>query len=58
VGVNLRSSVNHFPQGLQHFWIRLAAIRVRILFLIPQTDCNNSKIFVAVENRGIIDVVP
>ena len=41
MGVNLRSSLNHFPQGLQHFWIGLAAIGVRVLFLIPQTDCNN-----------------
>ncbi len=34
----LRSALNHFPQGLQHSWIDIAAIGVGILFLIPQTD--------------------
>jgi hypothetical protein len=34
----LRSALNHFPQGLQHSWIGIAAIGVGILFLIPQTD--------------------
>ena len=41
MSVNLRSSLNHFPQGLQDFWIGLAAIGVRVLFLIPQTDCKD-----------------
>src|SRR3972149_6624214 len=39
-GVNLRGSLNHFPQGLQHCWIGPAVIRFRVLFLIPQTDCD------------------
>ena len=41
MGVNLRSSLNHLPQGLQHCWIGLAAVGVRVLFLIPQTDCKD-----------------
>ena len=38
MGLNLRSSLNHFRQGLLHFWIGSAAIGFRILFLIPEAD--------------------
>jgi hypothetical protein len=41
MGVNFRNSLNHSSQLLQHFWIGLATIGVRILFLISQTNCNN-----------------
>src|SRR5713226_190129 len=37
-GANLRRALNHFTQGLQQFRIGVAAIAVRILFLVPQTD--------------------
>jgi hypothetical protein len=35
---NLRSTVDHFRQGLQHFWIAAAEIGFRVLFLVPKTD--------------------
>src|SRR5258707_11327671 len=38
VGANLRCSLNHLRQGLQHSWIGIAAIGLGVLFLIPQTD--------------------
>src|SRR5712692_2425323 len=37
-GANLRRALNHLTQGLQHFGIGVAAIAVRILFFVPQTD--------------------
>jgi hypothetical protein len=37
-GPNLRSAFNHVRHGLQHCWIGSPAIRVRVLFLVPQTD--------------------
>src|SRR2546425_3487698 len=39
-GLNLRRSVKHFRQGLQHLCITSAAIGVRVLLLIPETDSN------------------
>ena len=38
IGLNLRSSFNHFRQGLLDFRIGSAVIGFRVLFLIPQTD--------------------
>src|SRR2546426_4202758 len=38
VGLNLRRSLNHGREVLQHFGIGVAAIGVRVLFPIPQTD--------------------
>ncbi len=38
IGLNLRSSLNNFRQGLQHCWIGFAGISFRVLFLVPQTD--------------------
>src|SRR5579864_577535 len=35
---DLRSTVYHFRQGLQHFWIAAAKIGFRVLFLVPETD--------------------
>ena len=35
---DLRSTVDHFRQGLQHFWIAAAEIGFRVLFLVPKTD--------------------
>src|SRR5438132_5766682 len=39
-GLNLRRSVKHFRQGLQHLCITSAAIGFRVLLLIPETDSN------------------
>src|ERR1700739_517742 len=36
--LDLRSTVDHFRQRLQHFWIAAAEIGFRILFLVPKTD--------------------
>src|SRR2546429_9235857 len=38
--LNLRRSVKHFRQGLQHLCIASAAIGFRVLLLIPETDSN------------------
>src|SRR5207249_5655835 len=38
--LNLRRSVKHFRQGLQHFLITAAAIGVRVLLRIPETNSN------------------
>src|SRR5213594_499936 len=40
VGLNLRCSLNHLRQARQHLRIDVAAIVVRVLFPIPQTDRN------------------
>src|SRR6266566_6133991 len=40
VGLNLRCSLNHLRQARQHPRIDVAAIVVRVLFPIPQTDRN------------------
>src|SRR5271167_4028211 len=40
VGFNLKSSLNHFRQGLLYLRICSAVIRFRVFFLIPQTDCH------------------
>src|ERR1700680_3919501 len=41
IGVNLRRSLNNFPESLEQYWIGIAAISVRVLFLIPQTDSDS-----------------
>ena len=41
IGANLRNSFNHFPECLEDFWIGIAAVGVRVLFLIPQADSDN-----------------
>src|SRR5579863_7886498 len=38
IDADLRSSLDHFSQGLEHSWIGIAAIGIRVFFLIPQTD--------------------
>src|SRR2546422_4594879 len=40
VGLTLRCSLNHLRQARQHLRIDVAAIVVRVLFPIPQTDRN------------------
>src|ERR1700680_2027633 len=41
IGVNLRRSLNNSPNNLKQFWIGIAGISVRVLFLIPQTDTDS-----------------
>src|SRR6267143_4556113 len=38
IGLYLRSSVNHFRQGLRHFGVSSAVVAFRVFGLVPQTD--------------------
>src|SRR5467141_3490292 len=38
IGFYLRSSVNHFRQGLRHFGVSSAVVAFRVFGLVPQTD--------------------
>jgi hypothetical protein len=41
IGVNLRSSLDNCPKTLEQSWIGITAISVRVLFLMPQADCDS-----------------
>jgi hypothetical protein len=47
--LNLRGPVQHFPEGLHHFWVSSSAIGVRVLLCIPETDSH--RIPVAWDNK-------
>src|SRR5204862_4552582 len=53
VGPNLRRSVNDGRQGLQHCWISVAAIRLRVLLPVPQAD-GNGVLAVGGEERELV----
>src|SRR2546425_403661 len=53
VGPNLRRSLNHGREVLQHFGIGVAAIGVRVLFPIPQTD-GDGVLAVWIEERELV----
>src|SRR6266478_416568 len=38
IGLYLRSSVNHFRQGLRHFGVSSSIVAFRVFGLVPQTD--------------------
>src|SRR2546422_1784698 len=52
--LNLRSSLNHFRHRLQHVWIGSATVRLRVLFLLPQTDCDRFLAVVRWEERDFV----
>src|SRR5207247_9662110 len=53
VGPNLRRSLNHGREVLQHFGIVVAAIGVRVFFPIPQTD-GDGVLAVWIEERELV----
>src|SRR5947199_10480790 len=38
IGLNLRSSLNHFRQGSQHLRVGCVAVGLRVLFMVTQSD--------------------
>src|SRR5712691_2851129 len=56
-GLDLRSSFNHSRHGLQHFWIRSAVIRFRVLLLLPQTDSDRFPSFRGDEGDLVLEAL-
>src|SRR3989442_13394391 len=56
-GLDLRSSLNHLRHGLQHFWIGSAAIRFRVLLLLPQTDSDRFPSFRGDERELVLEAL-